>query len=580
MTATIRACLSLAALIAGQGCHLGFSTFDYGADGGGDGGHPPDASRDDAGPDASPDGGLPPDGGSDGGPALASPALTFPWLGYHGQRAPELQWEPVPGGLAYEVELTHGCAASDRESCGFAPGRTESTSTSETSWTPTGLLQLNTSAPRARTYLWRVRACSSDTRCSEWSAPRYFVYGSRNDLNGDGRADVLIGESSADIVHVFLGGDTASPWAISGISSGSAGGDRFGSSLAGLGDTNGDGYSDLIVGAIAEDYGGQIDPGRAYVLLGGPTVPTAATETLSLPTALNFVGFGRGAAAVGDINGDGFADLGVGADAIDGSTRPGAAYVYYGGPTGLTGPTVLRSPDLANQTGFGSRVLGIGDVNGDGFPDIAVSGPNARIGGVRTGKVWIYLGGGEGVGTTPHAEIQPPAGTVDLNGLFGGGLALSLHPPRLIVSAGVATPEGAPTDSGIVFSYRLDDFSLDQTITAEAPMDSERFGSTIGGAGDVNADGFDDILISVPRVRVELALLDGSGALSDRWSVTAAEIIGSVAGAGDVDLDGFDDVVVTRGDEGNSTLFRGAALGYAEPARGYPVAGTIGNQAP
>jgi len=400
-------------------------------------------------------------------------------------------------------------------------------------------------------------------------------------MNGDGLADVVVGDRASDSAHVFLGGTTATPWLISGISSENAG---FGGSIATLGDTNGDGYSDFLIGAANEDYGGQIDPGRAYLLFGGPTVPTGASETLSLPTPVNFTVFGRCVAAIGDVNGDGYADLAVGADTVDGGTRPGATYVYYGGATGITGPTVLRSPDPANQTGFGTSILGIGDIDGDGFADIAVGGPYARIGGERIGKVWLYAGGNEGIQTTPVTEISPPMGTVGVDGNFGGSLALALRPHRLFVGANRASSDASPSESGAVFVFDLaGDLSLVANISAEPPTTSERFGSALAGAGDVNADGQDDLLIGVPRARAELALLNSTGGVSDRWATSwPGGESDAVAGVGDVDLDGFDDVALGDSSMDHVILYRGATARYAEPSRVLPSSGghAIASQAP
>ena len=111
---------------------------------------------------------------------------------------------------------------------------------------------------------------------------------------------------------------------------GAAAYDYFGYSVAGAGDVNGDGYGDVIVGAYHNDAGGT-DAGRAYVHFGGPGADAVADLTLTGAAAYDQ--FGYSVAGAGDINGDGYDDVIVGALFNDGgAANAGRAYVYYGGP--------------------------------------------------------------------------------------------------------------------------------------------------------------------------------------------------------------------------------------------------------
>ena len=111
---------------------------------------------------------------------------------------------------------------------------------------------------------------------------------------------------------------------------GEAAGDLFGYSVSGAGDVNGDGYADVIVGAYSDDAGGS-DAGRAYVYFGGPGADAVADLTLTGAAASDW--FGWSVSGAGDVNGDGYADVIVGGHSDDaGGMDAGRAYVYFGGP--------------------------------------------------------------------------------------------------------------------------------------------------------------------------------------------------------------------------------------------------------
>jgi hypothetical protein len=161
---------------------------------------------------------------------------------------------------------------------------------------------------------------------------------------------------------------------------------EFGRSVASAGDVNGDGYADLVVGAIGQDAGA-LQEGNAFVYLGGPTaVPSTPSTTLDNPANQANGYFGRRVASAGDVNADGYADLVVGAPGQNaGSLAEGNAFVYLGGPTGVpaTPSTTLDNP--ANQVGgnFGFSVASAGDVNGDGATPARRTAGSARASRVR-----------------------------------------------------------------------------------------------------------------------------------------------------------------------------------------------------
>ena len=163
----------------------------------------------------------------------------------------------------------------------------------------------------------------------------------------------------------------------------------FGESVATAGDVNGDGYADVVIGA----WGYASQTGRAYVYLGGASgLATPAATTLTGVAAGDH--FGYSVAPAGDVNGDGYADVVIGARGYNSNT--GRAYVYLGGASGLaaTAATTL--------TGDGRRttrhsVAPAGDVNGDGYADLVVGAIGYSS---FTGRAYVYLGGAGGLATT------------------------------------------------------------------------------------------------------------------------------------------------------------------------------------
>jgi hypothetical protein len=211
---------------------------------------------------------------------------------------------------------------------------------------------------------FRVGARSADgDRDTSW--------GAELDLNGDGYADVAVGSPNAEIgrgrVDVFYGGPSGISSTPSVTLRGAAAGDLFGRSVASAGDVNGDGVADLVVGAPEADPGGRMRAGTASVYLGG-----SGGLSVTPHRVLEGVGaldqFGHSVASAGDVNGDGFADLVVGASGADpgGRSFAGTASVYLGGSGGpsMTPHRVLEGAVAGDW--FGYSVASVRDVNARG----------------------------------------------------------------------------------------------------------------------------------------------------------------------------------------------------------------------
>ena len=364
------------------------------------------------------------------------------------------------------------------------------------------------------------------------------------DFNGDGRPDYLIGAPFADPAGrtdagmAWLVFGAANPTAVDlsnfagkGLAiQGALAGDLAGWSVSGLGDINGDGRADIAIGAPLADGGGS-RPGATYVIFGG----AGGAGTLSLAGLDGTNGFrikggaandaqGYSVAAAGDINNDGIGDLVIGAPQADpqGRDTAGAVYVVYGKAGGfgaeldlaaLNGANGFRIQGASDGDGLGEAVAAAGDVDGDGFDDLLIGAAGASPGGrFEAGSVYVLYGAANATATVDLAA--PSARITRIDGQAGG----------------------------------------------------DGLGDAVAAAGDVNGDGYADILIGAPgadaggKANSGSAFLiygraGGLGAtlpLSGLSINSGVRIDGAAAGAltgaslaaGDINGDGLTDILV------------------------------------
>ena len=328
---------------------------------------------------------------------------------------------------------------------------------------------------------------------------------------------------------------------------GDAAGDQFGRSVSGAGDVNGDGFADLIVGASGDDNNGSYSgSARVFSGLDGSVLHTFLGDAAGDR-------FGRSVSGAGDVNGDGFDDLIVGAYGDDDNGSSSGSARVFSGVDGSVLHTFLG--DAAGDY-FGSSVSGAGDVNGDGFDDLIVGAFGDDDNGSNSGSARVFSGVD---GSVLHTFLGDAAGDRFGRSVSEAGDVNGDGFDDLIVGAYGDDDNGSFSGSARVFSGV--DGSVLHTFLGDATADF--FGTSVSGAGDVNGDGFADLIVGADgdddngtysgSARV-FSGVDGS-VLHTFLGDAAGDRFGrSVSGAGDVNGDGFDDLIVgAYGDDDNGS---------------------------
>jgi hypothetical protein len=419
------------------------------------------------------------------------------------------------------------------------------------------------------------------------------------DVNGDGFDDLIVGAyfdnnngSNSGSARVFSGANGS----ILDTFDGDSMDDQFGFAVSGAGDVNDDGFADFIVGARLDDNNG-VDSGSVRVFLSVPT-PAGPTPCPGDATGDNIVNFadlntilsnfgeschgergtavthipsfpaysgdrgndqlGTSVGSAGDVNNDGFDDLIVGAPLDDNSgSNSGSARVY----SGATGAVIRNlSGDSAGDQ-FGFSVSGAGDVNGDGFDDLIIGSPFADNNGVSSGSVRVVSGANGAVIRTLNGDsFDDQFGT----SVSSAGDVNNDSFDDFIVGAPGDDNNGSNSGSARVFSgvngailYTFNGDSADDT-----------FGISVSGAGDVNNDGFDDLIVGAPfddnngTSSGSARIFSGAtGAILYTFNGDSANdnFGGSVSDAGDVNNDAFNDVIIGARADGNNGPASGSA---------------------
>jgi hypothetical protein len=508
-----------------------------------------------------------------------------------------------------------------------------------------------------------VLGSAADDRCG-------YAVGGAGDVNGDGVGDIIVGSYLADplsradsgTAYVIFGHSNATAFSTVALASfvsssagfrllGAVGGDHTAYSVYGAQDINGDGYSDIILGANAYDGpNSRTDCGAVYAIF-GHSVATAFTDidlaALSSSQGFRITGsaansnLGYSVSGAGDFNHDGFDDLVIG-------SQDNNAYVWFGHSTSSTFSNVdlatvaLGSVGfrLSGSGGFGSSVSGGVDVNRDGVDDIIIAAPSYLTGiayvlygrsqtifpdlnvlsgppgvsGYRIiGAATAGTGGwsvslvrdfdGDGVGeVVVGARNGDPSSRTDAGAayLVYGELSVpTSQPSRQPTLQPSRQPSARPTSSPV--SERSGDVDLatwakpGQGLEVWGALAADNVGNSVADAGDVNKDGYHDVLVGASHADVagktdagavyllfgspgrSTSIVDTASTLSPKGikitSGIAIDLCGSsVSGAGDVNKDGIDDFIVggygfdppSRIDAGGAVVIFGKTSGWAD----------------
>lgn len=315
---------------------------------------------------------------------------------------------------------------------------------------------------------------------------------------------------------------------------GATSGAELGISVGGAGDVDGDGRPDFLIASP------ELGNGRVQVHSG---FDGSVLHTFDGPTNDDF---GFSVAGAGDVNGDGYADVFVG--------TPWASFGLARALSGLDGSVLHDFSGITHNGHFGWCVDGAGDVDNDGYADLIVGAPNENLTPAFTdnGQVFVFSGAD---GTVLHTFFGDSIGDTMGTAVAGAGDVNQDGYADLIVGVVRDDPNGL--DSGSAKVYSGFDGALLYTFEGEAPFDF--FGNSVAAAGDVNMDGFADVVVGAERgdgvvpdsgVAYVYSGFGGGLLLTLQGTQTGGRFGADVASAGDLDGDGRSDVLVGAPDEG------------------------------
>ena len=426
------------------------------------------------------------------------------------------------------------------------------------------------------------------------------------DFNGDGVGDFMVSAPHEDgqqgatyVVFGKAGLSDANPTGAirieGGETSGRGDGDLSGYSVAAVGDVNGDGFDDVLISSPRAAADGRSASGVSYVVYGNASGANIDLANFNASEGFRIIGAsfndGQSVTAAGDVNGDGRMDFLIGDPFINpnGAAMAGSTYLVYGSDSGadvdlanLTpGQGVRFDGEFEGQTGF--SVSAAGDINGDGLADVVIGAP-AHFATGGAGSAYVIFGKAGGLSNVDPAHLAPGDGFRIHGAAAGDEAGYSVASAGdfngdgfddLIIGAPGADPNGQ-TDAGsayVIFGKAsgfgdidlahlnpADGFRIDGAPVVQPFDHSTHLGASVAGAGDINGDGYSDIVVGAP---------DGSFTQGSAYVIygEASGAVNKTGTAGDDRLFGgdFDDTLsggdgndVLGGKDGNNVLTGGA----------------------
>lgn len=408
---------------------------------------------------------------------------------------------------------------------------------------------------------------------------------------------------------VSLVGEVLSEQKISALEGGIVGGlrpgDYFGSSVAAVGDIDGDGVGDLAVGAYSDDDGGA-NEGAVWMLFmnadGSLKTETKISDSQGAPSGIGANdNFGSAIASLGDLDGNGVPDIAVGAQLdADGGPNRGAIWILFLDATGSVQSYQKISDTQGGFTGvlddtdvFGSDLASFGDLDGDGVADLVASAYADDDGGVDRGAVWILFLNTDGT-VKAHQKISSTAGgftgTLDTGDYFGASVTVlgdvdGDTVPDIAVGASADDDGGFNRGALWILFLNTDGTvkghqKISDTVGGFAGTlnDVDSFGVSVGTIGLLDGDGVVDLVVGSQRdddggtdrgaVWVLFLNADGTVKAEQKISDTMGGFGGvlddsdyfglAAAGVGDLDGNGVVDIVVGAPQDDDGDLDQGA----------------------